>query len=857
VQDPDTLDAAFTPAPNFSGRLPELVDGVKKEEGRMQSGVPEPHSAFPMTPHVLIVSQQAVRLGEIFREAGVEVRDPSHEDVILAVKVLRPEGTDSSPSAQNDSAAQNDSTAQNDSSRPGVWLVHGVLGEGWANPSVGLTVLTDREIFGWSKVRRPSRHLSLAARERFLSNLEPGELVVHIDHGIGRYRGLVRIVDRATGFEREYLDIEYAENSRLRVPAEHADRVTRYIGAGESAPNLTRLGSGEWQRTKVRIRAAVHRIARELVELYARRELAEAAAFGPDAPWQMELEASFPYIETPDQLAATAEVKTDLERTRPMDRLLVGDVGYGKTEVALRAAFKVVSAGKQVGVLVPTTVLAQQHLSTFRERLAPFPVRVEVLSRFLTDSQAREVIAGLRDGRVDIVIGTHRLLQRDVAFKDLGLVVIDEEQRFGVVHKERFKQLRTEVHVLTLSATPIPRTMHLSLVGVRDLSMIQTPPEDRLPIRTYVAEHDDVLIREALLRELDRGGQVYYVSNRVFSIRAMAARLAALVPEARIAVGHGQMSDDELEETMLAFANGDADVLVCTTIIEAGLDLPNVNTIIVTNADQFGLSQLYQLRGRVGRGANRAYAYFLYPWDRPLTEVAEKRLRAIFEATELGAGYGIALKDLEIRGAGNLLGVEQHGHISAVGFDLYCRLLGEAVERLKSLREQSLQTDTLVDQVLSGAVAEERRATLDLPLTAFLPPDYIADDAVRLALYQRLAAVRDGSTLGELISEMEDRFGALPEPAMSLCYVLSLQLAATWAGVAEIFREGQDFVVRFRSDAPVDAAALAQALGPPVRARSRQVRMPLGRGSEWMPRLREVIDRAAAARQQLAPVPQR
>src|SRR5437773_1456014 len=386
-----------------------------------------------------------------------------------------------------------------------------------------------------------------------------------------------------------------------------------------------------------------------------------------------------------------------------------------------------------------------------------------MLSRFLTDREAREVVEALANGRVDIVIGTHRLLQKDVAFKDLGLVIIDEEQRFGVSHKERFKQLRTEVHVLSLSATPIPRTLHLSLVGVRDLSMIQTPPEDRLPIRTYVTEHDDHLVREAILRELDRGGQVFYVSNRVYSIGTVASRLAALVPEARIAIGHGQMSDDELEETMLRFANGDADVLVCTTIIEAGLDLANVNTIIVTNAHQFGLSQLYQLRGRVGRGANRAYAYFLYAPDRQLTEIAEKRLRAIFEATELGAGYRIALKDLEIRGAGNLLGVEQHGHISAVGFDLYCKLLGEAVEQLKVLRDKSMASEGMADRVLSGALAERTLATVTLPLSASIPPDYVADEAVRLNLYQRLSGVDDGPALGEMIAELEDRFGQLPE----------------------------------------------------------------------------------------------
>ncbi|MPZ14845.1 MAG: transcription-repair coupling factor [Chloroflexi bacterium] len=789
VLDAEVLDTGFVPAPSYSGRLPDLIGG----EG------------------LVIVSQQASRLADLFAERGVDLPQ--------------------SP----------------------VLLVHGTLGEGWSNAAIDLVVLTDRELFGWAKVRRAGQRLSTAARERFLSDLEIGELVVHIDHGVGRYHGLVTIADRATGIEREYLDIEYAENSRLRVLAEHADRVSRYIGSGEAVPNLTKLGTGEWQRAKQRIRSAVRRIAKELVELYASRELAEAPPLGPDTQWQMELEAAFPFLETPDQLASTREVKDDLEQPRPMDRLLVGDVGYGKTEVALRASFKAVSYEKQVAVLVPTTVLAQQHFTTFRERLAPFPLRVEMLSRFLSDREARSVVSGLKNGTVEIVIGTHRLLQKDVEFKNLGLVIIDEEQRFGVVHKERFKQLRTEIHVLSLSATPIPRTLHLSLVGVRDLSMMQTPPEERLPIRTYVNEHDDGLVREAILRELDRGGQVYYVSNRVYSIYTVAARLSALVPEARIAVGHGQMSDDELEDAMLRFANGDADVLVCTTIIEAGLDLPNVNTIVVTNAHQFGLSQLYQLRGRVGRGSSRAYAYFLYPSDRQISEVAEKRLRAIFEATELGAGYRIALKDLEIRGAGNLLGVEQHGHISAVGFELYCRLLGEAVEQLKALREQTLGADgaTMVTEpaaALQGWLAETPSVSVELPLSASLPAQYVADEAARLSLYQRLAAVRDGPALGELMSEVEDRFGPLPEPAVNLFYLLSLRLTAMRAGVEEIQVDDSEIVVRFPFARSVDGGALGRAAGLPIGVRANQVRMPLGRGAAWMPALRNLVDELAASR---------
>ncbi len=834
--DPDALEGSFVPASTYHGALQQLIDSVK---------TPSLAAAVP-SPKTLVVSQQSARIGEMLTEQGVRFVDVT-------------DGLPSpSPSPSPAAAREGVMLAAASAAAAGeaVMLAHGILGEGGANTASGLTVLTDREIFGWAKVRRHGRRLSVAARDRFLSDLEPGEMVVHVDHGIGRYRGLVRISDRESGLEREYLDIEYGENGRLRVPVEHADRISPYVGAGEALPTLTKLGSGEWQRAKHRIRAAVQRIAKELVELYARRELAEAVALGPDTPWQMELEASFPYVETADQLQATAEVKQDMERPRPMDRLLVGDVGYGKTEVALRAAFKAVNYGKQVAMLVPTTVLAQQHLQTFRERLAPFPVRVEMLSRFLTDRQAREVVEAVAEGKVDIVIGTHRLLQKDVGFKELGLVIIDEEQRFGVSHKERFKELRTEVHVLSLSATPIPRTLHLSLVGVRDLSMIQTPPEERLPIRTSVAEQEEGQIREAILRELDRGGQVFYVSNRVHSIGSVAARLSALVPEARISIGHGQMGDDELEEAMLTFANGDADVLVCTTIIEAGLDLPNVNTIIVTNADQFGLSQLYQLRGRVGRASNRAYAYFLYPRDRQLTEIAEKRLRAIFEATELGAGYRIALKDLEIRGAGNLLGVEQHGHISAVGFYLYCRLLAEAVDQLKKLRDQALEPhaasmngELQMDRVLSGAAIEITTASINLPLNASLPNDYVQDESARLNLYQRLASVREGPALGELMSEIEDRFGPPPEPAMNLFYLLSLRIAATEADVEEILVDSDQIVVRFKSSRPLNAAQLGRAAGVVVEARSNQVRIPLGRGMAWMPHVRDLVEALQAVKQ--------
>ena len=683
------------------------------------------------------------------------------------------------------------------------------------------------------------------------------------------------------GIEREYLLLEYAAGDRLYVPADQADRVTRYIGAGEAAPTITRLGSGEWARAKTRVRRAVREIAQDLLELYATREQAAGTAFPPDTAWQTELEASFPYVETPDQLKALAEVKQDMERPRPMDRLLVGDVGYGKAEVALRAAFKAVEAGKQVAMLVPTTVLAQQHWNTFRERLAAFPIKVEMLSRFRSDREQREVVRGLAEGSVDICVGTHRLLQKDVSFKNLGLVIIDEEQRFGVANKERLKQLRREVDVLTLTATPIPRTLHMSLVGVRDMSTMETPPEERLPIRTFVTEYDEGLIRETILRELDRGGQVYFVHNRVQSIAYQARRLQKLVPEARIAIGHGQMPEEQLERVMLEFAGGEHDVLVCTTIIESGLDIQSVNTLIVNNAHHFGLSQLYQLRGRVGRGAARAYAYFLFTRDTALTETAERRLRTIFEATELGAGFRIALKDLEIRGAGNLLGAEQHGHISAVGFDLYTRLLAEAVGQLKEARAlvsattdpsfgasgpssgQAGRPTTKPPLPLGSLGLEETQGgeggggppivgqlaapSVSLPVSAYLPADYVEDEPTRLNFYQRLAGVRSGERLAELIDELADRFGPLPEPVRNLAYVISLRLAAQRAGVQQVQSLDHEVVVKFERLPRLDVSGLARVVGVPLRAGSNQLRLPRGHGQDWMVQLQTLVESLPAA----------
>lgn len=715
-------------------------------------------------PRIVVASDQAPRLAELLADAGRTV------GTTLAVADPPPPGA--------------------------VVLVERSLNGGFAGGPDGLVFVTDRELFGAVRIRRPKVRRRVVPRD-LLERLSPGDPVVHVDHGIARYERMVRR-SAGSGDARDYLELSFAGGDRIFVPIEQINRISRYTG-GE-APPLSRLGGTEWARTKQRVRRAVTNLAEELLALYAARETATGHAFGPDTPWQAELEASFPYEETPDQLRALAEVKADMESSRPMDRLVVGDVGYGKTEVALRAAFKAVVEGKQVAVLVPTTVLADQHYQTFSQRFAAFPFVVRLLSRFIPPAEQARVVAGLRSGRVDVVIGTHRLLSRDVEFRDLGLVVVDEEQRFGVAAKERLKQLRREVDVLTLSATPIPRTLNLALAGLRDLSVIETPPEDRLPIQTRVAEASAGLVRDAILRELDRGGQVYYVHNRVETIEAQAEQLRRLLPGARIVVGHGQMPERILEEVMRAFAAGEADVLVCTTIIESGLDIPNANTIIIDRADQLGLAQLYQLRGRVGRSNRRAYAYLLYRPRARMSDEARRRLQAIFNASELGAGFQIALADLEIRGAGNILGAEQSGHIAAVGFDLYRRLLAEAVEEARARRDGR------------PPAGETPAAVIDLPVEAHLPEAYVPDEAQRLDLYRRLARVREPAELVDLRAELLDRFGPLPPPVERLLEVVELRLAAEAAGIAAVGREDGWLVVRFATPRPrSDLVALLAA----------------------------------------------
>lgn len=697
-----------------------------------------------------------------------------------------------------------------------VNYVHNALTEGWHLPDLRLTIYTDTEIFGWRQ-RRPTpkrlrrRDTSSDDQASWVQSLKAGEHVVHIEHGIAVYEGIIRrTVD---GVERDYMNLRFARQERLYVPLDQMDRVTRYVGSGDAAPRLTRLGTQEWEQAKRKARAAVQDMAEELLALYAQRTVSTGFAFSPDNDWQRDMEHGFAYIETEDQHRALNDVKRDMEQSFPMDRLVCGDVGFGKTEVAIRAAFKAVQDSKQVAVLVPTTVLAQQHYDTFRQRMQSFPVSIEMLSRFRSTKQQQEILERLSRGEVDIIVGTHRLLSNDVVFKDIGLLVIDEEQRFGVRHKERLKQLRSAVDVLTLTATPIPRTLHMALAGIRDMSVIATPPEDRVPVQTYVVPASKTLIRDVIRRECDRGGQVYYVHNRVHSIYHVADKLRKLVPEATIGIAHGQLEERELEQVMFHFFEGKYDILVCTTIIENGLDVPTVNTILIDDAPNYGLAQLYQLRGRVGRSSKRAFAYMLYQQRKPMTQDAMLRLQAIQEATELGAGFRIAMRDLEIRGAGNMLGKEQSGHIAAVGFDLYSRLLEQAVKKLRKQQREGvsngqppMQADTvshahetlkeITPHLVDEHVLVNPLATLVLPLPAYIPESYIADEALRLGLYQRMVHIRRPDEVHALRREFRDRFGELPDEARNMLNWLHVKVLAVQAGVSFISATDTEILVR-------------------------------------------------------------
>ncbi|MEV3919913.1 transcription-repair coupling factor [Actinomadura coerulea] len=652
-----------------------------------------------------------------------------------------------------------------------VTVTTGLLENGFTWESVRLAVLTETDLSGQKSSTRDARRMPSRRRGGIDPlQLKPGDYVVHEQHGVGRY---VEMVSRTVqGATREYLILEYAKSDRLFVPTDQLEELTRYVG-GE-APSLHRLGGADWQKAKSRARKAVKQIAGELIRLYSARMASPGHGFAPDTPWQRELEDAFPYNETPDQLAAIDEVKGDMERPVPMDRLICGDVGYGKTEIAVRAAFKAVQDGRQVAVLVPTTLLVQQHLSTFAERFAAFPVVVKPISRFQTDKEIEETLRGLAEGSVDVVVGTHRILSSQTRFKNLGLVVIDEEQRFGVEHKEELKRLRTQVDVLAMSATPIPRTLEMGLTGIREMSTILTPPEERHPVLTFVGPYEEKQIAAAVRRELLREGQVFFVHNRVRSINKVAANLARLVPEARVAVAHGQMNENELEKVMVDFWEKNYDVLVATTIVESGLDVPNANTLIVDRADMYGLSQLHQLRGRVGRGRERAYSYFLYQPEQPLTETAHERLATLAQHTEVGAGMYVAMKDLEIRGAGNILGAEQSGHVAGVGFDLYVRMVGEAVRELKE----------------GGREPEAVETKVELPVDAHLPHEYVPGERLRLDAYRRIAAITSEDEIAAVHEELKDRFGPLPVPVLNLLEVARFRAKARKAGLSDVTLQG-------------------------------------------------------------------
>jgi transcription-repair coupling factor (superfamily II helicase) len=792
ASEPSELAEAFQPGPRYGGRLKQFMDDLARQAlaGDRQ----------------VIVSRQVLRIKEVWserEESNQARRSPEFLDGTLS---------DGWTLTLPESAAAASSVALAEDEAAAV-AVDGV------QPAVSnkIRLVTDSEIFGWERPQPRARTRQVHnAPEADYTDLKQGDWVVHVDFGVGHYIELVRRT--LDGAEREFLAVEYEGGDQIFVPVYQADRLSRYIGPGGEPPTPTRLGGGEWAQVKQRVRESVQQVAQELLELYAKRQIVQGHAFGTDTVWQQDLEASFPYVETDDQMRAIQDVKKDMQRVRPMDRLLCGDVGYGKTEVALRAAFKAVMDGKQVAILVPTTVLAQQHFETFRQRLAPFPVEVEMLSRFRSQKQQDDIIKRLTAGSVDIIIGTHRLVQQDVTFKDLGLVVIDEEQRFGVTHKEFFKRLRTEVDVLTMTATPIPRTLYMALTGVRDISQINTPPAERLPIITHIGPYSPNLVRQAALRELERGGQIFFVHNRVQTIRAMEKHLNTLVPEARIGVAHGQMREDELSKVMVRFTQGEIDILLCTSIIESGLDIPNANTLIVDRGDTFGLAQLYQLRGRVGRGAQRAYAYFFRHRKKPPTQEGQERLEVIAENTQLGAGYSIAMRDLEMRGAGDLLGTRQHGMIAAVGFHLYTRMLGQAVRQVRRITGMAGGED------LAAIKDTHVPVSVDLPLAIGIPLRYIPDQTMRLNLYRRLADMQDEVEVTAMEDEFADRFGAIPEEVANLFFQMRVKLRAEMAGLASVAMEGEQVVLRY-PPLPEGATRTMPFAGLGVRA---------GKNAYWM-----------------------
>ena len=717
-------------------------------------------------------------------------------------------------------------------------ILAGALTRGFLYPGLKLAVITEGDIFGASKHKQAARASSGEKISAF-TDLNVGDYVVHESHGIGRYMGTVRLASEGTF--RDFLHIQYQGSDKLYVPTDQLDRVQKYIGAEGEAPKLNRLSGGEWQRQKAKVQKAIQDIAGELIKLYAARTATPGYAFSPDTPWQRQFEDAFEYEETPDQMQAVADIKRDMEAPRVMDRLLCGDVGYGKTEVALRAIFKAVMDGKQAALLAPTTILVQQHYATMLRRFDGFPVRVDTISRFRTAAEQKQTLARLERGEVDVIIGTHRLLGKDVKYKDLGLLVVDEEQRFGVKHKEAIKQMKRNIDVLTLSATPIPRTLHMSMVGIRDMSLLRTPPEERYPVQTYVVEYSDGLVRDAILRELSRGGQVYVLHNRVQTIEVMFARLKKLVPEARIAVGHGQMREHALEDVMLDFYEGKYNVLLCTSIIEAGLDVPRANTLIVCDADRFGLAQLYQLRGRVGRSNRLAYAFLTVSPGKVLTETADKRLSAIREFTEFGSGFRVAMRDLEIRGTGNLLGAEQSGHMASVGYDLYVKMIEDAVRHLRG-------------DVSQGDI----QTKVELKVDAYLPADYVTSDVTRVDVYKKIASIRTGEDREDLIEELIDRFGDPSRPVMNLIDIAQLKALCQSVGIDWVGGRTGELTMRFSPLASPDLDQLVEALHP----YQGQVRLRAGKenaliysqpGKSLEEMLRSAVKLMAAVAPQVAP----
>ena len=654
--------------------------------------------------------------------------------------------------------------------------------KGFEYPDLKLCVISDKEVFGEAKrkIKKKKNNKKGVAKIKTFAELNLGDYVVHVNHGIGVYKGIKQI--DSAGHKRDYLDIEYAKGDKLYVPVDQLDLIQKYIGSESKQPKINKLGGNDWNKAKAKVRKSINEIAKDLVKLYATRSTLKGYKFSKDTQWQRQFEDEFPFEETPDQLTSLEEIKKDMESDKVMDRLLCGDVGYGKTEVAVRAAFKAVMEGKQVAFLVPTTILADQHYKNMKKRFSDFPVKIEMVSRFKTAKEQREILKSVKEGNVDILIGTHRLVSKDIDFKDLGLLIVDEEQRFGVTQKEKIKNLKKNVDVLTLSATPIPRTLHMSLTGVRNISVIETPPEERYPIQTYVVEQNDQLIRDAILREKNRGGQIFFVYNRVETIQEMAEYLKNLVPECKVTIVHGQMTERQLEKEMIAFMNGDYDILLCTTIIETGIDIPNVNTMIVYDADKMGLSQLYQLRGRVGRSNKIAYSYFVYKKDKILTEVAEKRLKALKDFTELGSGFKIAMRDLEIRGAGNMMGSAQHGHMAAIGYDLYCRMLEDTIKLIKGdIDKEPVET------------------TIELKVDAYIPSEYIEDEIQKIEIYKKIAAIESLEEYIDVKEELEDRYSTIPQPVYNIMDIAYIKAKAKEMGVEEIKEKGNEIVFQIES----------------------------------------------------------